>query len=573
MEKRERLEQHVDGVAGLQKRKMSAIGIAFIIYCMTAAGAFGVETMIPSCGPGLTIVMLVVLPIVWAIPICLSVSELSAFMPEESGMYVWTKDAFGELWGFCMGWWGSLSVYLGMASYVVLAVGYTQKFINMSPTMVIVVKVAMVLIFTAVNLLGMKEVSIISTIFSIVILAAFALVTVVGFANWNYNPVMPFTPEGQGVIDSIGLGICIGIWMYTGYGAMSNMTGEIANPQVLPKGFKVAIPIIALSYVLPTIAGLASVGDWQLWGVDTGSGSVDYASVLTQNLGPAWGIAFLICAIVSQCAIFNSFITAGSRSFFVLGNDDLCPRFLTKLSKNRKVPYWPILILAAFTLVLMNLDFSILLTITCPLGLLCYIVLAFVFIKLRKKYPLEKRGDVYHVKGGKPVVLYMVICPIIVGIAGLYVNGTEYFLVGFVSIFSGIAAYVLFKWIYGGLSNSDPERYPLNARTRLAKGDISRAGYFLLLFGVLMFVGSLFLTWYEGSWGEAYYQETYGTGLMSDFWLMIKIARYGGAAVTILGGVLLGIGKKKDPIIEILPKDLDTGKTMPSTVIEGGEQS
>lgn len=545
----------VDGVAGLQKRKMSALGIAFLVYCMTAAGAFGIEAMIPSCGPGMTILILVLLPIFWAIPICMTVSELSAFMPEESGLYVWTKDAFGEFWGFCMGWWGSLSVYLGMAAYVVLAVGYAEKFIDMSPTVAMCLKVAMVLVFTAVNLLGMKEVSLISTIFSIIILLVFAIVAVVGFANWNYNPVEPFIPEGQSVIDSLGLGICIGIWMYCGYGALSNMAGEIENPEVIPKGLKIAIPLIALSYILPTVAGLASIGNWQMWGVE-GEASADYASVLTENLEPVWGVLFLICAIISQCAIFNSFITAGSRSFFVLGNDKLCPNFLTKLSKNRKVPYWPILILAAITLVLMNFDFSVLVTIITPLGILCYVVLAFVFVKLRKKYPLEKRGDVYHIKGGKAMIAYVVACPIIVGIVGLFVNGTEYFLIGFVSIISGVIAYAVFKWIYGGMAKIDPIRYPLNPKTRLAKGDITRFGFFFLLFGIYLFAGSLFLTWYEGPWGEGYYLDMYGTGLMSNFWLMINIAKFGGIALAVIGAVLLFIGKKKDPIVEIPPVDM-----------------
>lgn len=553
----------VDGVAGLQKRKMSALGIAFLVYCMTAAGAFGIEAMIPSCGPGMTILILVLLPIFWAIPICMTVSELSAFMPEESGLYVWTKDAFGEFWGFCMGWWGSLSVYLGMAAYVVLAVGYAEKFIDMSPTVAMCLKVAMVLVFTAVNLLGMKEVSLISTIFSIIILLVFAIVAVVGFANWNYNPVEPFIPEGQSVIDSLGLGICIGIWMYCGYGALSNMAGEIENPEVIPKGLKIAIPLIALSYILPTVAGLASIGNWQMWGVE-GEASADYASVLTENLGPVWGVLFLICAIISQCAIFNSFITAGSRSFFVLGNDKLCPNFLTKLSKNRKVPYWPILILAAITLVLMNFDFSVLVTIITPLGILCYVVLAFVFVKLRKKYPLEKRGDVYHIKGGKAMIAYVVACPIIVGIVGLFVNGTEYFLIGFVSIISGVIAYAVFKWIYGGMAKIDPIRYPLNPKTRLAKGDITRFGFFFLLFGIYLFAGSLFLTWYEGPWGEGYYLDTYGTGLMSNFWLMINIAKFGGIALAVIGAVLLFIGKKKDPIVEIPPVDMPIDENVAS---------
>lgn len=537
--------QHVDGVAGLRKRNISPLGIAFMIYCLTAAGAFGIEAMIPSCGPGMTILLLTAFPIVWAIPICFAVSELSAFMPEESGLYVWTKEAFGEMWGFCMGWWSTLSVYLGLAAYVVLSVSYAEKFIPMGQTAELCVKIAMVLIFTFVNLLGIKEVSFISTIFSIIILAAFALVTIVGFANWDYNPVQPFIPEGQGIIDSIGLGLCIGIWMYCGYGCLSNMAGEIANPQAIPKGFKIAIPIIALSYILPTVAGLASVGNWSQWGVDT-SNTASYASVLTQNLGPAWGVIFLICAIVSQCAIFNSYIAAGSRSFFVLGNDKLCPHFLTKLSKKRNVPYWPILILAAITMILMNFDFSVLVTIITPLGILCYILLAFVFLKLRKKYPIEERGDVYHVRGGKGMLIYVVACPILVGIAGLLVNGTEYFLIGYLSILSGVVAYVIFKWLYGGMYKIDPQRYPLNPKTKLAAGDIWRAGSFFTLFGLLMLLGSLFLVWYEGDWGEAYYLETYGSGLMSNFWLMIKIARIGGIVMTAAGILLYLVGKKVD---------------------------
>ncbi len=103
----------VRGVDGLKKRKMSVWAIAFIIYCMTAAGAFGIEAMIPSCGPGMTIVILTVLPIVWVIPICLAVSELSAFMPEERCMYGQKKPserrgdsawAGGALYQFILVW-------------------------------------------------------------------------------------------------------------------------------------------------------------------------------------------------------------------------------------------------------------------------------------------------------------------------------------------------------------------------------------------------------------------------------------------------------------------------------------
>lgn len=547
MDYKNNVVQHVDGVAGLKKHKMTALSIAFTIYCLTAAGAFGIEEMIPYCGPGMTILMLAIFPIIWASPICIAVSELSAFLPEESGQYVWTREAFGEMWGFCMGWWITITIYLCQASYVVLVVSYAERFIELSALGSMSVKVGMVLIFTFVNLLGIKEVSRVNTIFAIMVLAAFAFLVIVGFANWNYNPVSPFIPPGQGIIDSLGLGICISIWMYTGYGSLAAMAGEIENPEVIPKGFKIAIPLIAISYILPTMAGLASVGNWEIWGIG-GEAAKDYSDVFTQNLGPIWGVIFLVFAIIAQCAIFNAYILAGSRSFFVLGDDNLSPNFLIKLSKNRHIPYWPILIMAGVTMLLMNLDFSTILTIIAPIGIMCYVVLAFVFVKLRKKYPVEERGDVYYAKGGKPMVLYIVISPIIVGIIGLFVNGTEFFLIGFTSIFSGVVFYIIFKRLYGGLNKKDPIKHPINPKTKLAIGDTVRIGGFFVLFGLLLFTGSLFLTWYEGDWGAEYYLEVYETGLQSNFWLMIKISRLGGIGITALGLLIYLIGKKKDDI-------------------------
>ena len=88
------------GVAGLKKHKMRPIQIAFMLFCLVAAGAFGIEDIISTSGPGLTIAMLVIFAIIWAHPISQVVSELSAIMPDEGGIYVWVKAALGEFWAF-----------------------------------------------------------------------------------------------------------------------------------------------------------------------------------------------------------------------------------------------------------------------------------------------------------------------------------------------------------------------------------------------------------------------------------------------------------------------------------------
>ena len=116
----DKMDNTLQGVAGLQKREISIVSIIAIVYCAVAAGAFGVEEMIQNCGPGMTILFLVVLAFVWALPICFGVSELSSVMPCEGGFYYWTKKSFGEFWGFQVGWWNAVGFHVCGGSYLSL---------------------------------------------------------------------------------------------------------------------------------------------------------------------------------------------------------------------------------------------------------------------------------------------------------------------------------------------------------------------------------------------------------------------------------------------------------------------
>lgn len=534
-----------DATPGMKKKHFALPTMVFFIYCACAGGAFGIESMISSSGPGLTLLLLVLIPILWAMPIGLYCSELSNLVPVDAGPYVWSKMAFGEFWGFSMGFWMALANYLTGPAYVVLAVDYIGMYVPLTPVTAFLCKAVFILIFMIINLRGLEEVSIASTIFCIIILLAFTAVTVVGLANWTNDPFEPFMVEGDNAFSSWGTGLAIGVWMYCGYVAISFLGGEVENPQIIPKGMKIAIVIITLSYLLPTLAGIVSTGPWSEWGI-----SLDYSSVLSEHVGTWAGAAFMIAAVIAQCSIFNALITSSSRSFIPMGQDNFCPKFLSKLSPNRKVPVIPIVLAAVVNLILVNLNFEILVTILSPVLFVLYVGLSFAYVKIRKEYPVEKRGDLYYVKS-KLAPIYICGGPLIIGVISFYVNGTEYFLLGFIAIIAAVIFYPICKWIYGGLYKKDPENNPINPKTKLALGDIERFGFFFLLFGFVCTVGSFFLVWYEGSWGPAYYLETYGSGIMSNFWLMIEIARWAGIIMLALRVIFLIIGKKFDPI----PKD------------------
>lgn len=555
------MSQQQHGVAGLKKHDIKVSGIVFMLYCLVAAGAFGIEEMIPEAGPGMTLILLAVFPIVWAYPISNMVAECGSVMPSEGGVYVWVKEAFGEFWGFQAGWWATVSTYITNGVYVALVAGYVSQMIPMSELAVLALKIGMIALFTIINLMGLREVGKVSTILSIAIVCAFGLVAVVGLINWQTNPMEPMMPEDYNFFDSLSGGICICVWMYCGYECISNMAGEVKNPQVIPKGLLIAMPLVAATYILPTLGGLSSLpaGSWENWSTEGGfnAESVGYATVLTEHMGTAWGYIFLIIAIVSQCAIFNTYLASGSRGFFVLADDNLCPKFLVKISKKRGVPYIGILSLSIVTLILCQADFTTLVSTEVVFILALYIILPLAVIKLRKDIPVEERlkRNLFIMPGGKAGLAFFCGAPIFISIVALLVNGTDYFVTGLIATISGVIVYLIVKKLYGGLYKQDPVRYPINPKTKLAQGDTARIGIFLVIIGVSAFVAQFWLRWYEVSYGE-WSVDDYD--MMGNIIPQVQNALgFGGVAVAIIGIIVYFVCKKKDPIPEQGEVDID----------------
>ena len=516
------------GVSSLQKGKYSVFSIFCLIYCSASAGAFGVEEIVSSCGPGMCIWVLIGMAIVWGFPVILGTAELSSVMPGEGGYYYWAKHMLGEFWGYVMGINVALSFYVCSSTYIVLAVNYLATIVSMTTLEAIIIKVAVIVIFTIVNLLGLKDVSVLSMVFAVLIVLLFAVVSVIGFAHWQFDPMEPFVPEGMGVMGSISLGIGLGIWMYCGFGVVTLMAGEISNPQVISKAMLLAVPAAALTYILPTLAGLASIGNWELWSTD-GSTGVGFASVLSLALGNAGKYIFVIIAVISALSIFNTNIAEGSRSFFVMADDSLFPKKgITNVSKKRGVPYVGIISISVVTLFMMEMDFKALVLIQVIPILAAQFLVSFILVKTRKKIPVDERIGCYTVGGGKLGLFIIVAIPAFIATLAFYLNGMDYFLYGLIFLLITCLSYPLVKIPLGGMSNDSPDLFPVNARTKMAYGDLYRLGKMIGIIGIVSLLGYPVFQIVEGAWGPAYYAEMYSGGLLSSFQGMRMVLLIGG---------------------------------------------
>src|SRR5687767_2980079 len=86
----------------VQLRKAMGLGDLVLFYLVTALSLRWIATAAAS-GPSSLVIWLLGC-LAYFIPLLACTLELSSRMPDEGGIYIWTKRAFGEFPGFMTGW-------------------------------------------------------------------------------------------------------------------------------------------------------------------------------------------------------------------------------------------------------------------------------------------------------------------------------------------------------------------------------------------------------------------------------------------------------------------------------------
>jgi len=312
--------------SGGTSQQASLFQLVFLMYAIMCSGAYGLEGMVSSTGPGLTLLVLFVLPLVWAAPISLANAELTARHPVEGGYYRWARLAFGEFAGYQAAWLAWLTGFSASATCAVLFASYLQHFIpGLTPAARFAVAAAVVWVTTILNYRGIRLVGNASVVLTLLIFVPFFLMTVLGLLQWCCNPFVPFVPPGKSVSAAFGDGLFVALWLYGGYEKLTVNAGEVENARrAFPVALAIAVPMTAASYAVPTFAALAANGDWESWGEA-------YFSVAAEKIGGHWlGAAMAAGGLASNACLVMVTVLAQSRLPMVLADDGLFPPIFGK---------------------------------------------------------------------------------------------------------------------------------------------------------------------------------------------------------------------------------------------------
>jgi len=164
---------------------MTLLPLIAAIYFLVAGGPFGLEDIVSKSGYTGAILILLITPVIWAIPTALMVSELSSALPNQGGYYVWVTRGMGHFWGFQEAWLSLAGSIFDVALYPTLFVSYLG---HLAPWMTAggrgtALAIVLVAAAAAWNLMGAKSVGDSSLAMGIVLLAPFAALTAYGFLH------------------------------------------------------------------------------------------------------------------------------------------------------------------------------------------------------------------------------------------------------------------------------------------------------------------------------------------------------------------------------------------------------
>jgi amino acid transporter len=401
------------------KGKVALWPLITAVYLMVSGGPFGLEDTVSQSGYLGAILILLITPLLWALPTALMVAELASAIPEEGGFYVWARRSMGPFWGFQEAWLSLVGSVFDMALYPTLFVSYIEHF---NPALTangkgIWIGVALIAACALYNLAGAKAVGSSSFLFTALLLAPFAVLSVYSVAH-----VGPATAHEKPQFDFL-LGLLVAMWNYMGWDNSSTIAGEVERPQrSYPLAMGGAVSLVTLTYVLP-IAAVAVTGlSANRWGTG-GWAEVARAVMGGGPLAQIVAIGITGGGMMGAAGALNALTLSLSRLPAVMADDGYLPKVFSRRHPRTGVPYVAVFACSIVWALALNLTFAKLVMLDVLLTGLSILLEFASLVALRIREPELPRP--YKIPGGLPGAIGIGVFPTLLLMAAVVRNKNE----------------------------------------------------------------------------------------------------------------------------------------------------
>ncbi|HET9212988.1 MAG TPA: amino acid permease [Thermoanaerobaculia bacterium] len=357
-------------------------------------------------------------------------AEAASYFDRPGSAYVYTREAFGDLAGFEVGWMTWLARVSSVSSLSVgfaRALGYLWPAANVGWGRGLSI-VLPVLLLTWINVIGVK--SGVRTAVFLAITKTLPLLIFIFVGVFYVSPALATSVAAKPGAGSLGDAVLLLLFAYAGFENTAAPAGEFKNPRRdVPFALITQIVIVTLIY---------SAVQWVALGTLPGvvNSPTPLADAAARFMGGWGGLLMTVGGVISILGTNSNTVLSGPRYLYALARDGFGPRFLATLHPRYRTPAAAIVLQTAIALPLaFTGSFEKLATLSAVARLATYFGTALAVPVLRRKLPREA---VVRLPGGPTIpIAAALLCVVfalsakkenlIAGAAALAVGGLIYF--------------------------------------------------------------------------------------------------------------------------------------------------
>lgn len=279
----------------------------------------------------------------------LSYCELSSMFPKSAAEYTYVKNAFRNgLLGFLMGW---ISMFAAMAAVSAVALGFAGYFGTIFGTPLIPTAIAIIVLLSIVNFLGVKESSRLNLALTFVAVSGLLLVIIMGipfFGSVNYFEGISPSLGMFDFLNNIAVAAALIFFAYIGFEDIANISEETVNAKhAVPKAILLALAISTILYILVAVS-VISIVPWN----QLAESSAPISLVAGTVLGPMGATVFAFIALFATASTVLIILVAVSRMLYGMANDHSLPSIISKVHPKTHTPFVAIALTSSLAILL-----------------------------------------------------------------------------------------------------------------------------------------------------------------------------------------------------------------------------
>ncbi len=308
------------------QKKLTLFGLTMIaIGSCIGSGIFITPAQIVEAVPNASLVLAVwALGGVIALTGALTFTELGGMFPKSGGVYVYLKEAYGEMMGFLYGW--AILLVITTGALAGLCVAFAEYLKIFFPDMTDGTKsgvAALTLVgLTVFNMFGVNVSQGIANIFTGLKLLAIAAIIVVGFVFYEPQNIQLDFSLSQNMPDNLAIAMLTGLigvlFSMGGWHHASYLSGEAINAKRnVPRAMFIGVLVVMVTYLLVNLAYMF------LLPLDQIAQTPRVAGDAISTLVPWGGKAVAIAIALSIFGTISIYTTTAPRIYHAMAEDGI----------------------------------------------------------------------------------------------------------------------------------------------------------------------------------------------------------------------------------------------------------